>query len=86
VKIAASDTAIRYQIGGLYARKSAGNWAFYPADEGVNVRSSRRQSMPSGSMESWVAVIITEPALADVHTKRPRSIRVENKHMHAPSY
>src|SRR3546814_13340014 len=42
--------------------------------------------MPSNSIESWAAVITTEPVLVEGHTNRPRSIRLENRHMPWPSY
>src|SRR3546814_9807818 len=38
------------------------------------------------SIESWAAVITTEPVLVEGHTNRPRSIRLENRHMPWPSY
>ncbi|GEM_PF-2640355 len=35
------------------------------------MRSGRRQSMPSESIESCAAVITTDPVLVDGHTKCP---------------
>ena len=51
-----------------------------PASEGVQLRSGRRQSMPSSSIESCAGVRLTVPAPVIGHTNRPRSMRFENRH------
>jgi len=47
---------------------------------GVQVRSGRRQSMPSSSIDNCARVNETVPLVACGHTKRPRSSRFENRH------
>ena len=59
---------------------------FYPARRGITVRSGRRQSMPSSSIESCADVRLTLPVFVTGHTNLPRSIRLENRHMPWPSY
>src|SRR5215467_12951685 len=45
-------------------------------DCGSQVRSGRRQSMPSNNMDSCAPVSATVPLVAFGHTKRPRSRRL----------
>lgn len=56
----------------------------YKADVGFQVRSGRRQSMPSSSIDSCACVSATEPLLACGQMKRPRSSRLANKHWPSP--
>ena len=53
---------------------------------GSQVRSGRRQSMPSSSIDSCARVSATVPLVACGHTKRPRSNRFANRHNPSPSY
>ena len=54
---------------------------FYPARRGITVRSGRRQSIPSSSIESCADVRLTLPVFVIGQTNLPRSIRLENRHM-----
>jgi hypothetical protein len=59
------------------ARKSCGkNLARYTDNCGVQVRSGRRQSMPSSSIDNCARVNKTVPLVACGDTKRPRSSRL----------
>src|ERR1035441_7274153 len=51
--------------------------ARYPSSCGSQVRSGRRQSMPSSSIDNCARVNETVPLAACGHTKRPRSKRLE---------
>src|SRR6266481_841388 len=48
----------------------------YTANCGSHVRSGRRQSIPSSSIDNCARVSDTVPLLACGHTKRPRSSRL----------
>src|ERR1051326_9350979 len=50
---------------------------FYTATDGVLVRTGRRQSMPSSSMDSCARLNDTAPCSACGQMKRPRSRRSE---------
>jgi hypothetical protein len=52
---------------------------------GSQVRSGRRQSMPSSSIDNCARVSETLPLVACGHTKRPRSRRLANKQSPSPS-
>ena len=66
--------------------KSCGkNLARYTDNSGSHVRSGRRQSMPSNSIDNCARVSETVPLAACGHTKRPRSSRFANKHNPSPS-
>jgi hypothetical protein len=57
-----------------HARKSCGkNLARYTDNCGSHVRSGRRQSMPSSSIDNWARVRETVPLTTCGHTKRPCS-------------
>ena len=56
----------------------------YKAEVGFQVRSGRRQSMPSSSVDSCAWVSATEPLLACGQMKRPRSSRLACKHKPSP--
>ena len=70
------------------ARKKscAKNLAGYTDSCGSHVRSGRRQSMPSSSIDNCARVSETVPLVACGHTNRPRSSRFANKHNPSPSY
>ncbi len=53
---------------------------------GSHVRSGRRQSIPSSSIDNCARVNETVPLAACGQTKRPRSNRFANKHNPSPSY
>ena len=55
------------------------------ANCGSQVRTGRRQSMPSNSIDRCARVRETVP-FACGHTKRPRSSRFANKHKPSPSH
>ena len=52
---------------------------FQPANVGAHVRSGRRQSMPSRSINTCADVSATVHVAVTGQTKRPRSIRFENR-------
>ena len=56
------------------------NLAGYTDNCGSHVRTGRRQSMPSSSIDSCARVSETVPLAACGHTKRPRSSRLANRH------
>src|SRR5438128_8234077 len=62
------------------------NLARYTDSCGSHVRSSRRQSMPSSSIDNCARVSETVPLVACGQTKRPRSSRLANRHNPSPSY
>src|SRR5207237_1086820 len=62
------------------------NRARYTDSCGSQVRSGRRQSMPSSSIDNCARVRQTAPLVACGHTKRPRSNRLANRHNPSPSY
>src|SRR5947207_7921709 len=70
------------------ARKKscAKNLAGYTDNCGSQVRSGRRQSMPSSSIDNCARVSETVPLVACSQTKRPRSSRFANKHNPSPPY
>src|SRR5947207_457738 len=70
------------------ARKKscAKNLAGYTDNCGSQVRSGRRQSMPSSSIDNCARVSETVPLVACGQTKRPRSSRLANRHNPSPSY
>src|SRR6266571_932015 len=55
------------------------NLARYTDNCGSQVRSGRRQSMPSSSIDNCARVSATVPLVACGHTKRPRSKRLANR-------
>ena len=57
-----------------------------PTAADSHVRSGRRQSMPSSSIDNCARVNETVPLAACGHTKRPRSSRFANRHNPSPSY
>src|SRR6266498_3787242 len=66
--------------------KSCGKYLLgYTDNCGSQVRSGRRQSMPSSSIDNCARVRETVPLVACGHTKRPRSSRFANKHKPSPS-
>src|SRR5438132_51469 len=70
----------------LHAKKVVQkNLARYTESCGSQVRSGRRQSMPSSSIDNCARVSATVPLLACGHTKRPRSKRFENRQSPSPS-
>src|SRR5437773_4120213 len=71
----------------LHAKKVVQkNLARYTDNCGSQVRSGRRQSMPSSSIDNCARVSPTVPLVACGHTKRPRSSRFAIKHNPSPSY
>ncbi len=56
------------------------NLAGYTDNCGSQVRSGRRQSMPSSSIDSCARIKEIVPLVACGHTKRPRSNRFANRH------
>jgi len=56
-----------------------------PAMRGCHVRSGRRQSMPSSSIDSCAALSETLPVSACGQMNRPRSRRLVSRHMPSPS-
>ena len=56
------------------------------ATSGVHVRSTRRQSMPSRSIESCARLRCTVPLSAFGQMNRPRSRRLANRHKPSPSH
>ena len=62
------------------------NLARYTDNCGSQVRSGRRQSMPSSNIDNCARVSETVPLVACGHTKRPRSNRFANRHNPSPSY
>ena len=70
-------------------KSCAKNLAGYTDNCGSHVRSGRRQSMPSSSIDNCARVNETVPLAACGQTKRPRSNRFANKHKrlhNAPFY
>ena len=61
------------------------NLARYTDSCGSHVRSGRRQSMPSSSIDNCARVNETLPLAACGHTNRPRSNRFENRQSPSPS-
>ena len=57
-------------------KSCAKNLASYTDSCGSQVRSGRRQSMPSSNIDNWARVRETVPLVACGHTKRPRSSRL----------
>jgi hypothetical protein len=73
------------QVGGAeHASSLREHYDVYKADVGFQVRSGRRQSIPSRSIDSCACVNATEPLLACGQTKRPRSSRLASKHRPSP--
>src|SRR5471030_286807 len=56
----------------------------YKANVGCHVRSGRRQSIPSSSIESWAWLSVTLPLVACGQTKRPFSSRLASRHSPSP--
>jgi hypothetical protein len=52
----------------------------YPAVSGRHVLSGARQSIPSSNIDSCAGVSVTFPVVAEGHTNRPFSKRLENRH------
>ena len=66
--------------------KSCGkNLLRYTDNCGSQVRSGRRQSMPSSNIDNCARVRETVPLVACGHTKRPRSSHFANRHNPSPS-
>jgi len=61
-------------------KSCAKNLPGYTDNCGSQVRSGRRQSMPSSNIDNWARVRETVPLVACGHTKRPRSNRFANRH------
>jgi hypothetical protein len=64
---------------GARKKSCAKNLAGYTDSCGSHVRSGRRQSMPSSSIDNCARVSETVPPVACGHTKRPRSSRLANR-------
>ncbi len=52
----------------------------YPTVSGRHVLSGARQSIPSSNIDSCAGDSITFPVVAEGHTNRPFSRRLENRH------
>src|SRR5207249_11911570 len=60
--------------------------AVHTAICGAEVRAGRRQSIPSGSIESCAGVSETVPLVAGGQMKRPRSSLLAKRHSPSPSH
>src|SRR5205085_12346763 len=60
--------------------------AAQPANIGCAVRTGRRQSRPSSSIDSCAGVSTATPSSARGHTKRPLSSLLANRHSPSPSH
>src|SRR6266851_5365241 len=60
--------------------------AGHPASSGWAVRTGRRQSIPSSSIDSCAGVSTATPCSARGQMKRPRSSRLANRHSPSPSH